>query len=146
MSKPSERGNPLATPPNEQVISRSARSNGLALDAAMRRRLIDHRVDVVTVTLDAHSRETYAAVHGDDAFDRATGNVNALLEELRESKTARPLVVPEMVKARETANEMEAFYDHWLRAAGAAVITGYSHHAGQMPDRAVVDMAPHVRF
>lgn len=124
------------------VFGLGVRTNGIALDAAMRRRLLEHGVDLLTVTLDAHSSETYTRVHGHDAFDQVTAHVNRLLDELREARMARPLVLPEMIKARETTGEMEAFYDHWLRTLGAAVITGYSHHAGQLPDRAVVGMAP----
>jgi hypothetical protein len=42
--------------------------------------------------------------------------------------------------------ELEAFYDTWLVRAGAAVIAGPSHYAGQWPDHAVMNMAPPARF
>jgi hypothetical protein len=37
---------------------------------------------------------------------------------------------------------MEAWYDHWIRNLGSAVIVGASDCAGQIPDVAAVDMSP----
>jgi hypothetical protein len=51
-------------------------------------------------------------------------------------------VVPSFIKAQETLHEMEEFLDHWQRKLGMALITGYSHCAGQRDRRAVTSMAP----
>jgi len=37
---------------------------------------------------------------------------------------------------------MEAWYDHWIRNLGCAVITGPSDCAGQISDVAAADMSP----
>ncbi len=124
------------------VFGLAVRTNGLALDDEAIRMLAEHRVDIVTVTLDAHSRETYEAVHAHDGFEHVNARIDALGRYRRERGLVRPFVVPEMVKARENFGEMEAFYDHWLRVAGSAVIGGHTHCAGQLPDRAVMTMAP----
>ena len=56
------------------------------------------------------------------------------------------MVVPHLVKSRDTMAEMEAFYDRWLGRSGAAVIEGYNNYAGQIEDKAVMEMAPPERF
>ena len=50
--------------------------------------------------------------------------------------------MPSFVKARQNLHEMEAFYDGWVQRLGAALVTGYSHRAGQLPNHAVSGMAP----
>lgn len=124
------------------VFGLTVRTNGLALDRPAVEQLAAHRVDVVLVTLDAHSGETYRAVHGIDEFARVTANLEGLMQWRQQARCVRPLLVPELMKARETFDDMEAFFDHWIGRVGSAVIRGYSHCAGQLPDRAVMNMAP----
>jgi radical SAM protein with 4Fe4S-binding SPASM domain len=51
-----------------------------------------------------------------------------------------------LLKSHETMDDVEAFYDRWIRKTASAVIAGPSHYAGQWPDGAVVRMAPPTRF
>ncbi len=124
------------------VFGLTVRTNGLALDRPALERLAAHRVDVVLVTLDAHSAETYRAVHGTDAFACVNANLEGLMQWRQQTRCVRPMLVPELIKARETFDDMESFFDHWIGRVGSAVIRGYSHCAGQLPDRAVMNMAP----
>jgi radical SAM protein with 4Fe4S-binding SPASM domain len=52
------------------------------------------------------------------------------------------LIVPTFMKCRENLEEMEIWYDHWIRVLGHAVIAGPSDFAGQIADCAVADMSP----
>ena len=56
-----------------------------------------------------------------------------------------PLIVPTFVKTSVNLAEMDAWYDHWLRALGTAVITGPSVFAGKIPQTAVAEMEPPMR-
>lgn len=161
-------GEPLLHPKFDEVLGvlRDAgilgialRTNGLALTDEMIETIIHHQVDVVSVTLDAVSSETYAAVHGSDSFETVLGNIERLVA-VREkrvadfsprrysitdpsrSPTVAPLVIPEMTKCRETLPEMDAFFDGWIRKVGWAVLVGYNHYGGRLTDRSVVDMTP----
>ncbi len=108
---------------------------------------------MVSVTLDAAGRDTYKNVHGRDTLEAVIGN----LERLVQARTGQPvggpnrppavapLVVPEMVKCRETLPEMEAFFDGWIRKVGWAVLVGYNHYGGRLEDRSVMDMSPPTR-
>jgi hypothetical protein len=99
-------------------------------------------VDVVIVTLDAATRQTYQYVHGVDAFDRVTQRVQGWLQRRRERRQVRPMIVPEFCKTLDNFADMEAFFDDWMRRTGTAVISGPSHYARQCADRAVTRVAP----
>jgi hypothetical protein len=126
------------------------RTNGIALTDETIEAIVRHHVDVVSVTLDAANPDTYAKVHGSDAFDTVVRNIERLVS-AREGKpadgpgrppTVAPLVVAELVKCRETLPEMDVFFDGWIRKVGWAVLVGYNHYGGRLEDRSVVDMTP----
>src|SRR5690606_2920435 len=52
------------------------------------------------------------------------------------------LVVPSMIKARETLDDMESFVDRWQQKLGMYLLSGASHYAQQRPARAVTSMTP----
>ncbi|MBN1341238.1 MAG: SPASM domain-containing protein [Phycisphaerae bacterium] len=128
------------------VFGLTVRTNGLALRGEAIDALIDHDVDVVNVLIDAHSAETYRALHGADGFDQVTGNIEALRQRIIERGAHGPLIVPEMTKLRMTLPEQEPFFDDWIRRVGWANIISPSRFAGQMPDVAVMGMAPPKRW
>ncbi|MFQ6048765.1 MAG: radical SAM protein, partial [Phycisphaerae bacterium] len=148
-------GEPLLHPALAEILGRlrqagiyglGLRTNGIGLDAAAIEAICQARVDVVTVLLDAATAETYRRVHGGDYFDQVQANIEALVKARQDRSQAAPLIVPEMTKARDSLGDMEAFFDGWIRRLGWAVIDGYSHYAGQRPDRSVLKMAPPHRW
>jgi len=120
----------------------AVRTGGLVADPLVETALFETPVDVVEVTLDAARAETYARVHGVDAHDEVMARLEKWMTRRAASRRVRPLVFPSFVKARETLDDMEDFFDAWHRRLGMAVISGYSHCAGQLPDRSVTRMAP----
>jgi hypothetical protein len=100
--------------------------------------LLDGTVDVLSVHLPAATAEGYRRVMGVDAMTRVLQNMQRLLTNRR----TLPLVVPTFTKCRQNLDEMEPWYDHWLRVLGTAVIAGASDYAGQIPDVACADMSP----
>ena len=55
---------------------------------------------------------------------------------------AAPVTVAQLTKVRANLPEMESFVDGWLRRGIWPNVVGYSHRAGQYPERAVMSMAP----
>lgn len=107
--------------------------------------LLDGRIDVLQVRLNADTPERYRELMGVDAFGEVTDQLKVIWHELRArggSGGAGPLIVPSMVKCQQNVEEMESFYDRWLRAFGGALIEGPSTGAGLIEDQGVVDMAP----
>jgi len=132
------------------VFGLCVRSSSVDLTPVLAEAIIAHGVDVLSVMLDAWTPELYAKLQViEDAescgLEIVRGRIERLSELQRERKSPRPIVVAEMVKARENVHELDAFFDGWTRRAGAVSIVGYSHYAGQMEDRSVIDMRPPVR-
>lgn len=147
-------GDPLMHPewPSALAVCREAgifglavRTTGVGLDDRAVGALIEQRVDVVNVLLDATRPETYARLHHRDGLAEVSANIDRLLAARQHARQAAPLVVCEMMKTRDTLDEIESFYDHWISRTGAAVLAGPSAYAGQWPDLAVVRMAPPAR-
>ena len=157
-------GDPLRHPQFCEILEsiRSAQRNGRALfGLAVRtsaadlvdkqiRAIVANNVDVLDVTLDAWSPELYGQLQS--PRDPTAADLDAVirrldrLSELRQQcRSVRPVVVPEMTKARDNVHELDDFHDGWLRRQGAVVISGYSHYAGQCEDRSVICMAPSPR-
>ncbi|UCG17553.1 MAG: radical SAM protein [Phycisphaerales bacterium] len=122
----------------------AVRTGGARLADASIAALVEHEVDVVTVLLDAWTPQRYRELHGGD-LEPVIEAMDRLARARQEHDQPAPLVVPEMVKAVPTVDEMEAFFDGWLRKHGWATIVGYSRYGGALPDRCVIDMSPPLR-
>ncbi|MFQ5430101.1 MAG: SPASM domain-containing protein [Phycisphaerae bacterium] len=124
------------------AASLAVRTCALVEDPAVEAALFETPVDIIEVTLDAAGAETFRRVHGLDAYDTALARVERWIARRSDERRVRPLIVPSLVKANETLEDLEAFVDTWQRRLGAVSVTGYSHRAGQCPERAVTSMTP----
>ena len=127
------------------IFGVAVRTNGLALTEPVINTLIRHRVDVVNVLLDAWSEELYRKLHPGQKLSTVTAAIEALTAARADAKQTEPLIVPQITKAVDTVHELDEFFDGWIRKEGWAVIEGYSHYAGQLEDRSVIDMSPPTR-
>ena len=107
--------------------------------------LLARRVDVVQVLIDAHSRDAYRRVHKADHFDRVTANVERIQSARQERQCPQPLLIGSITRAKSTLDEIEPFFDDWIRATGSAVITGYSDFSGKMPVDTLIATEPPIR-
>ncbi|MCP4712725.1 MAG: radical SAM protein [Planctomycetes bacterium] len=128
------------------VFGINIETDGLRLTGELAEMLLESEVDVISVYLDANSEEMYQQVKGQSGFEEVTGNIETFIDKRKANGGKGPLIVPHLVKSQDTMAEMEAFYDRWLGRSGAAVIEGYNNYAGQIEDKAVMEMAPPERF
>jgi len=144
-------GEPLAHPRFVEILEMvrgssaaaiAVQTSGLVEDERLYEALFAAPADAVIVTLDAATSETYRRVHGVDGFERVCRRIDEWARQRVERHAVRPLIVPEFVKSTANVDEMEAFYDTWLRRLGTASIRGASGFAGQMEDRRVTRVAP----
>ena len=83
---------------------------------------------VVSVDLNADSRETYQKVMGHDGFDSVLNGLKTLIGARRclagkgVGALALPWVVPRLQKNSHTFEDMESFYERWQGILGTAVI------------------------
>lgn len=147
-------GDPLLHPKFAPVVGifRGAGVCGLAVgtplvtlsDSAFEA-LFEHRVDAVQVLLDAHSRETYARVHRLDAYDTVLANIARIEAARQERVRPQPLILCSLTRHHQTLDDLEPFFDHWTRAAGAALISPYRTFGGRLPTDSLIGVTPPVR-
>lgn len=129
------------------VFGLCVRTSAADMTAEIADALITHDVDVLSVSLDAWTDATYRRVKG--LAQNSIGGLAGVLERLdvftqrqRERHSSIPIMVPDMIKARNNVSELDEFFDGWTRRAGAVSLTGISDYAGQIEDQAVIDMRP----
>ncbi len=124
----------------------AVRTNGLALSDEIIDALIETETDVLNVVIDAWTPETYAAVHGANRLEEVRANLTKLSEKRSQCHVVAPLIVPELTKSVDTLEDIDPFFDGWIRVFGWANIAGYSHFSRRLPDRTVMSVVPPTRF
>ncbi len=124
------------------ALAIGVQTTGLAGDERVDEVLFAAPADAVIVGLDAATPETYRRVHGVDGFDAVCGRMERWARWRVDRRAVRPIIVPEFIKSTGNVDDMEEFYDAWLRRLGVASIRGASGFAGQMEDRRVTRVAP----
>ncbi len=147
-------GDPLEHPRLAEIcrILREAGIFALGLETTLRgltqpliETLFAAPVDVLQVRLDANCEATYQAVHGAGGFERLAEQLHELMKARADRGNPRPIIVPSLTRCSRTLADLEPFYDRWIRATGAATITGYSRYAGLLPADGLIALTPPVR-
>jgi radical SAM protein with 4Fe4S-binding SPASM domain len=128
------------------VFGLAVRTTAIDLNNRMRQTLLDARVDILNITLDAISPGRYQHVHKRDAYNQVVQQIEQLCVALHQQQRPVPLIVCEMAKTKDLPlAELEQFYDHWTAKTGSAVIIGPSHYGGRREDFRMMSMAPPAR-
>ena len=118
-------------------------TNGTLLDDRNVARVIELDVDAVVVSIDGVTPATYAAVRvGGDLLEVEAG-VRRLLA--ARGARRRPKVCLRIIRMRETAREIEAFFARWsplLRADDELRINEYNDWAGKVGDHSAPGHGP----
>jgi Radical SAM superfamily/Iron-sulfur cluster-binding domain len=144
-------GDPLLHPEVFTIINAAQRAgigaiaietDLFGIEAGVIEQLADSAVDIVSVNFPAVRPETYQAIMGVDGFKTVMENLSKLISRRQSNRRGTPLVVPTFQKMAGNLGEMEAWYDHWMRVLGCAVIDGPKDFGGQIPDVSVAQMEP----
>ncbi|MEJ2639540.1 MAG: radical SAM protein [Desulfosarcinaceae bacterium] len=81
-------------------------SNGVLLDAGMRRALVQSGLDELRISLDAASPQGYRRIRGSDHFDRIIANLQALKALQKELGNSRPAVSLWFLGTRDAIAEL----------------------------------------
>ncbi|MFH1746531.1 MAG: radical SAM/SPASM domain-containing protein [Planctomycetota bacterium] len=107
--------------------------------------LVEHKIDLLMVYLDADSAETYQQIHRVDHFEQVLGNIERIERLRRERVSPQPIVVPRITRCSTTLPEMEQFYDRWIQTTGGAMIAGYNDYGGILPPDELLHCGPTIR-
>jgi len=115
----------------------------LSVSSDQLRRLANLSIDILSVHIPAVTRATYRHMMDCDQLPQLIENFHTFLGHRGERCT--PVLTPTFVKCRDNLSEMEAWYDHWIRNLGCAVIVAPSDCSGQILDVSVANMSPPLR-
>jgi len=140
--KPHSYGEPFLTPSFDKYISyirgKSGSikilvvTNGALMSEKWIDVLIDQKVDQVNVSIDGVKKETYESIRKQCRYEDVVNNTMRLIERKKESESALPRVVVEIIRMPETEPEIPAFLDKWKPLADKVAVTGYTSRAGAL--------------
>lgn len=142
-------GDPLLHPQWRAIVAaaKAAGLNALHLEtdlladsADAARDLAASELDIVSFHLPAAHAVTYARLMGVDRMRDVLEHVKTFLIARNERQSGVPILVPTFIKCADNLAEMEAWYDQWIRAVGAAVIAGPSDFSGRLAYTGLADM------
>jgi len=144
--------------PQWQSLTRAAQEAGvfgiaittdLLCEKATLDALLQSPIDVVLVHVNAYSAATYQTMMGVDRFDDVFENLRYLLEQRRhlaesgKGEIGLPWLVPSLVKTPAAVDEIEPFFDRWMRPLGVQpMLAPAQTGCGKMPALSPAAMTP----
>ncbi|HUO10022.1 MAG TPA: SPASM domain-containing protein [Phycisphaerae bacterium] len=101
----------------------------------------ENLIDILSITTYGHTAATYNRLSNTTLHAQLMKNL-ATLAPITTARGGLPLVIPRLLKVRDTIPELEPFFDTWLQQTTWAVIDYPTDRAGQIPFTGVIDMAP----
>ncbi|MGB3242493.1 MAG: radical SAM protein, partial [Candidatus Omnitrophota bacterium] len=87
-------------------------TNGLLLSPEKSKDLLNTRIDVIEISIDAASRDTFEKIKGKDVYDTVVENTIACCRQKKESHPKTKIVV-RFVESSLNTPEKDAFLDFW---------------------------------
>jgi MoaA/NifB/PqqE/SkfB family radical SAM enzyme len=125
---------PVDLTTNGLTLDNPAIENGRRLDVSMMERLLDHGIDIIDISLDAATRETYERIRVGSSFHRVWSNIHRLLY-LRERKKAKTKVMLSIIDQPESHDEVKMFVDYWTPLVDRVIVRGYLENLGLTPPK-----------
>lgn len=113
-------------------------TNATLLGEANVAHLLELDVDILVVSIDGVTPETYAKVRVGGRLEKVEANVRRFLAE--RGDRSRPKLVLRIIRMQDTAAEIDAFFERWrprLRPGDEIHINEYNDWAGKVDDLSV---------
>ena len=104
-------------------------TNAMSLTEEKMRRLLEAPIDVIDVSLDAHSKETYEKIRIRGKFEIVTANLRRLVE-LRDQLGSPTKIMTSIIRQREAQDEVEAFEEYWGQYVDEVLVRGLNTDLG----------------
>jgi MoaA/NifB/PqqE/SkfB family radical SAM enzyme len=103
-------------------------TNGRLLKEPQRKKLIDTGVDLVDISLDAHTSETYSKIRVGGDLNQTRGNVLSLIEDIKKTNSSLK-VVTSYVEQPQNTHETQDFEKFWNDNGSDYVVIRRLHSA-----------------
>jgi len=124
-------------------------TNALLLTPEVTKRVVDCGVDLIIISIDGATKETYEQIRVDGNYDILVTNLDYLLDYREKKGGNKPMVRLQFVKMKENIHEFEMFQQLWKDKVDVLVGLDYSNRSEQT-DKSVVgrktigrDYCPH---
>ena len=114
-------GEPLLHPKIIDMISYAKKNkikvvgiitNGILLNKNMSKKLLDSKIDLIDISIDAFTKESYEKIRKGASFEKIQGNMDNLINLRNESYPNTKLMVS-IIDQPEVTNEIKDFKDFW---------------------------------
>lgn len=110
-------------------------TNGIALNEDLSRQLLDTGLDVIDVSLDAFTAETYGKVRNhSDRFELLVQNVNNLIK-LRNNNDYSTSIFVSFLIQPENYRELDNFKDYWKLKVDRILFRKYHSYGGKIAQK-----------
>ena len=104
-------------------------TNAMTLSEEKMRRLLLAPIDVIDVSLDAYTRETFEKIRLKGDFDRVVGNLRRLVT-MRDELAAPTKILTSIIRQKEALEEVEAFCEFWGQYVDEVLVRGLNTDLG----------------
>jgi len=104
-------------------------TNAMSLNETRMRRLLLAPIDVIDVSLDAYSKETYEKIRKRGKFDLVVANLKRLVE-LRNELGSPTKIMTSIITQKEALPEVEAFREFWGQWVDEVLVRGLNTDLG----------------
>lgn len=126
---------PVNLTTNGLTLDNPAIENGKRLPGkSILDRLIDHKIDVIDISLDAATREKYEKIRVWSNYHRVWSNIHRLLY-LREKYKAPTKVMLSIIDQPEAHDEVDGFVKYWTPLVDRVIVRGYLENLGLTPSK-----------
>jgi len=104
-------------------------TNAMSLTEEKMRRLLEAPIDVIDVSLDAATRETYEKIRLRGKFDQVVANLRRLVE-LRNELGSPTKIMTSIIRQKEALDEIEGFRELWGPYVDEILVRGLNTDLG----------------
>lgn len=104
-------------------------TNAQSLDEEKMRRLLEAPIDVIDVSTDAHTKETYEKIRIKGKFDVVRANTERLLQ-LRDELRSPTKIMVSIIHQKQALPEIQDFVDYWNPYVDEVLVRGLNNDLG----------------
>lgn len=107
-------------------------TNGLLLDKKMIDNLLDRKVDVIEVSINAHTKEGYYKLRRRNDYDEIVARIHYLIKTRDSRSNYETKIMVSIINQREVENEVTDFVKYWTPLVDKVITRTYTSFRGMV--------------